>query len=203
MIQIPKACYKKWNDLYGNDQVKYCALCKKKVHNLTQLSANQIQEIVKLERKVCGMIHLNQNHPQNFNFRKTMLVFGFLASNVFGQQDSIQISGIVNDVNGFPIMDSKIVLKDFPLESISNENGEFILNVPKNLKTYVLEVKDDKNKIEILYKEEELSHQLIIPLEHLEGIIIGEIIYKLTFKQRVINTITWPYRKICKTFFEN
>ena len=127
----------------------------------------------------------------------------FFVGSVFGQQDSIQINGKVKDVNGFPIMDSKITLKNFPIESYSNENGEFELNVPKNLKTYVLEIKNPENQIEILYNENDLTQQLIIPIENPEKLILGEIIYKPTFKQRVIHTITWPYRKIRSTFFND
>lgn len=204
MIQIPNPCSKNWNDLKGNDRAKHCSLCNKHVYNLEQLSENQVLKLVKREGKVCGkMVVKNQSVSSVTRLRLLMVGFGLFVTNVFGQQDSIHIKGRVSDANGFPIMDSKITLKDFPIESFSNENGEFELKVPKNLKTYVLIAKESENRIEILYKEEGLSQEIIIPLEHPDDLILGEIIYKPTFKQRVINTITWPYRKIRSTFFDD
>ena len=204
MIEIPRPCHKNWNNLGGNDRAKYCSLCKKHVYNLDQLSENQVLKLVKREGKLCGkMVVKHQSVSPVTRLRLLMVGFGLFVTNVFGQHDSIQIKGRVSDANGFPIMDSKITLKDFPIESFSNENGEFELKVPKNLKTYVLIAKESENRIEILYKEEELSQEIIIPLEHPEDLILGEIIYKPTFKQRVINTITWPYRKIRSTFFDD
>ncbi|QTV05791.1 hypothetical protein [Faecalibacter bovis] len=204
MIQIPQPCHKKWNDLNGTNRVKFCSSCNNNVYNLNQLSANDIQNIIQREEKVCGML-VKKNETLSNLTRLRMSIVGlvFFVGSVFGQQDSIQIKGKVNDLNGFPIMDSKITLKNFPIESFSNEYGEFSLIVPKNLKTYILEVKDPEYQMEIVYKEEELSQEIVIPLGNSEDLIIGEINYKPTFKQRVIHTITWPYRKIRSTFFND
>ena len=204
MIRIPQPCHKKWNDLYGTIHTKYCSSCDKNVYNLDQKINNQIYDLMKTEGKVCGRITENKSYQNQFSVSiKNLFIFLFFTTNVFGQQDSIQIRGVVNDLNGMPIVDTKVSLKNFPIESFSNENGEFKLYVPKNLKTYILIAKESENQFEITYKEEDLSQELIIPLGNHEDVIIGEINYKPTFKQRVINTITWPYRKIRSTFFDN
>lgn len=204
MIQIPQPCHKKWNDLDGTNRVKFCSSCNNNVYNLNQLSTDDIQNIIQREEKVCGMlVKKNETLSNLTKLRMSIVGLVFFVGSVFGQQDSIQINGKVKDVNGFPIMDSKITLKNFPIESYSNEYGEFELNVPKNIKTYILEIKNPENQIEILYNEDDLTQQLIIPIENPEELILGEIIYKPTFKQRVIHTITWPYRKIRSTFFND
>lgn len=204
MTRITQPCHKKWNDLEGNEQARFCTLCDKYVHNLNELSEIQIQYLIENEGKVCGMLMKNcVNKKPVFNYKKVFFVLSFLAANVFGQQDSILIKGIVKDSNGIPVLDSKIGLKDSPLSTISDKNGEFELNVPRNLKTYILEIKDSDYQLNVLYKEEELLNKIIIPFENPDEVLIGEVIYKPTFKDRVINTITWPYRKIRSTFFDN
>lgn len=205
MIRIPQPCFKKWEDLEGTDQTKYCDLCDKNIYNLKHLDYYQIQDLFEREGKLCGMISKEKNDNRSrYSLKNAIILMVFLATNLFGQQDSIQVNGIVRDSNGFPIMNSKISLKNFPIESITDENGRFNLSVPKDLKTYTLIANENGNQIEILYKEEELYQDLILPIENPEDFIIGEVIYtKPTFKRKVINTITWPYRKIRKTFFNN
>ena len=207
-MQIPTPCHKKWDDLDGTDQIKYCALCKTSVYNISNLSENQVFELVKGKEKVCGMmVKKHQSVSYATKLRLSIVGFGLFVANVFGQQDSIQIKGIVNDANGLPIKDSKITLKDYPIESFSNENGEFELKVPSNLGTYIFIAQETEDfKIDVVFKEEQLKELLIIPLKQSNEIIIGSVViesYKPTFKQRVINTITWPYRKIRSTFFDD
>ena len=207
MIQIPKPCSKNWNQLSGDEKQRFCESCGKNVINLDVKSDESI-ELINSKKNVCIKIsyrNLNSLNRQSKTFSRLTLFTSLLFSSfLFGQNDSIQIKGIVKDLNGFPVMDSKIILKDYPFQSISDEEGKFILKVPKDLIKYTLIAKESENQIEITFKEEDLLQELIIPIENPEDVLIGEVIYlKPTFKQRVINTITWPYRKIRKTFFDN
>lgn len=204
MIVIPKPCTQNWSSLIGSDQKKYCALCQKNIYNLNKQSDEAIRHVLTVEKKVCGMIQKEYNHSSVKDKLKYWIWgVGLLVVPVFGQHDSLTIRGIINDGNGIPVMDSHIALKGHAIETFSNENGEFQLKVPNDLKTYILVAKDNEYQTEIQFKEEELSKVVRIPLQQHEEFIIGEVIYKPTFKQRVIHTITWPYRKIRKTFFDN
>lgn len=208
MIQIPQPCHKNWNDLDGGNQKKFCSTCNKYVYNLDQLKESQVKKLIELEENVCGMKKSkNISQPFSTKIRLTLVGFGLFVSNVFGQQDSIQVKGVVLDLDGLPVENAKVSLKNFSLNTFSNENGEFILNVPSKLGTYILVAEEIENlKIDVVLNEEQLKEKLIIPLKESNNIIMGSVViesYKKSFKQRVINTITWPYRKIRDAFFKN
>ena len=73
--------------------------------------------------------------------------------------------------------------------------------------TYIFIAQETEDlKVDVVFKEEQLKELLTIPLKQSNEIIIGSVViesYKPTFNQRVINTITWPYRKIRSTFFDD
>lgn len=208
MIQLPKPCSKEWSQLHGNNSQRFCDACNKNVVNIDQLEKLEIEELI-LKTKSCVKISKSKLHALNQNyssFSKFTLFSSFLISSfLFAQTDSIQIKGKIIDVNHLPVMDSRIRLENTPLIFYSDEFGNFSGKIPINLVEYNFIVADEENNEKVFhFKKEQLVDELNINIGNAEDVIIGEVImHKPTFKQRVINTITWPYRKIRSTFFVN
>ena len=155
------------------------------------------------------MRYLNQSQFSKIICNKITLsgFFIFLSILCFAQIDSINVLGNLIGLNGNPIGNKKIYLKDNEIETTTNEIGEFTVNVPKSLSKYTFTLETDNfTKIEFVFKEKELNEPIFIRLKYKiqeSGTETYETELKPSFKQRVINTITWPYRKIKDTFFKN
>jgi hypothetical protein len=53
-VQVAAPCTARWEDMRGNDQVRYCALCSKNVYNLSALSRDEAEAFVReREGSVC------------------------------------------------------------------------------------------------------------------------------------------------------
>ena len=46
MIQIPKPCPADWEDMTGNDRMRYCEECKKHVYNLSKMSRREAEALI-------------------------------------------------------------------------------------------------------------------------------------------------------------
>ena len=136
-----------------------------------------------------------------------MMICCVLSLTIFAQVDSIQVKGNLIGLDGSLVADKKIVLKEVLFETKTNEVGEFSMIVPKSMAKYTFALETDNFiKSEYEYKEIDLNQPITIKMKYLiqesdKGVQEEDV--KPTFKQRVINTITWPYRKIRDTFFKN
>ena len=58
-LRISSPCPMAWNDLTGNDRVRYCGQCKLNVYNLAEMSDAEVDALVrKTEGRLCGRLFL-------------------------------------------------------------------------------------------------------------------------------------------------
>ncbi|HZE97636.1 MAG TPA: hypothetical protein VE981_11465 [Planctomycetota bacterium] len=58
-LKISSPCPKKWDDLVGNDRIRYCGQCKLNVYNFADMTQTEISGIVrKTEGRLCASIYL-------------------------------------------------------------------------------------------------------------------------------------------------
>jgi len=46
LLHIPRPCPVGWEQMAGNDQVRYCDACRKKVYNLSKMTRGQAEALV-------------------------------------------------------------------------------------------------------------------------------------------------------------
>ena len=211
MIQIPNPCSKNWSEMAGDEKLKFCSSCQKHVMSLDDLSVDVINS-VKFQSGTCvkiSKIKLDQHSKSTHRFNYLRIFsLGFLLVNtlVFGQEDGQKIQGKYMDAYGFPIPNEIIKIKHTTVQAVTNDLGDFELILPKSMDAITLVYTISENKSsELVLDESKLDQPIEIKLKEGEDeeVILGEVIYKTSFKDRVINTITWPYRKIRSTFFDN
>jgi hypothetical protein len=57
--RISSPCPKSWEDLVGNDRVRYCGQCKLNVYNFADMSRAEAEAIVrKTEGRICGRLYV-------------------------------------------------------------------------------------------------------------------------------------------------
>jgi hypothetical protein len=56
-IQIPKPCPSDWEEMTGNDRIRYCEECKKHVYNLSKMSRREAEALIATRRgNLCARI---------------------------------------------------------------------------------------------------------------------------------------------------
>lgn len=61
-IRIARPCPALWEEMAGDDRVRYCDLCGKNVYNLSALSRKAATELVaKTEGKLCALLYRRQD----------------------------------------------------------------------------------------------------------------------------------------------
>jgi hypothetical protein len=148
-----------------------------------------------------------------FSIKNTIILTLILfcsGINVCAQVKEYKLKGKYVDQYGFPMVDQSVKLKDTEYMVYTNSNGEFEFSISQPLYPFVLvySINAHQEK-EVILEESKLTEPIKIVLKDeditatLNENYQKNLIEKPSFKQRVINTITWPYRKIRKTFFEN
>lgn len=208
MIQIPQPCSKKWNNLAGDDQQRFCSSCQKYVSNW-----DKVNEIGLVHLPKGTYVKISKNKLESLNVLHTSIWLKYkviavvlLSISTLGQSKGYRIKGRYVDQNNIPMTESKIRVKNSDQEVYTDEDGGFEIILPQMISPFTLiystHTQEEK---ELVLDENKLDQPIEIKLENSDEdeILIDEVIYKPTFKQRVINTITWPYRKIRTTFFGN
>jgi len=58
-LRISSPCPMSWDDLVGNDRIRYCDKCKLNVYNLADMNPQEVEAIVrKTEGRLCGQLYL-------------------------------------------------------------------------------------------------------------------------------------------------
>jgi len=58
-LRISSPCPMSWDDLVGNDRIRYCGQCKLNVYNLAEMEPQEVEAIVrKTEGRLCGRLYL-------------------------------------------------------------------------------------------------------------------------------------------------
>jgi hypothetical protein len=58
-LRISSPCPKRWNDLVGDDRVRYCGDCKLNVYNLAEMRPPEIEALVRrTSGRLCGQLYV-------------------------------------------------------------------------------------------------------------------------------------------------
>jgi len=58
-LRISSPCPKSWDDLAGNDRVRYCGQCRLNVYNLAEMPKEEVDALVRsTEGRLCGRLYL-------------------------------------------------------------------------------------------------------------------------------------------------
>jgi len=91
-LKISSPCPRSWDSLVGSPRVRYCGQCRLNVYNLAEMSAREIEEIVrKTEGKLCGRLFVRKdetatvrNCPRSARRRLTAVACSVFALLVMG-----------------------------------------------------------------------------------------------------------------------
>jgi hypothetical protein len=57
-LRVASPCHAKWEDMKGDDQVRYCSLCKLSVYNLPAMDPDKVKKLVlESEGRICGRLY--------------------------------------------------------------------------------------------------------------------------------------------------
>ena len=46
-INVKSPCSESWDEMFGNDEVRFCSHCAKNVHNLSAMTRQKAKELIK------------------------------------------------------------------------------------------------------------------------------------------------------------
>jgi hypothetical protein len=57
-LRVSSPCPRSWEDLIGNDRIRYCDQCKLNVYNLAELESQEVEGLVRrTEGRLCGRLY--------------------------------------------------------------------------------------------------------------------------------------------------
>jgi hypothetical protein len=57
-LRVASPCRAKWEDMNGDERVRFCSLCKKNVYNLSSMTTDQVATLIQeKEGKLCGRFY--------------------------------------------------------------------------------------------------------------------------------------------------
>lgn len=154
-ITIPEPCQENWQNMTPVEKGRFCASCQKTVLDFTQLSDNEIANIINKKEYLCGRFTANQLDRNLIETKRTSNYFGYFAtsvlaflgfgtSNVVAQVKPIQeqtdnkyqykptdtikeitVSGIVKDIDGRPLQGTSVIIKGTNKGVQSDELGKY------------------------------------------------------------------------------
>lgn len=61
-VRIASPCPTSWEQMLGDEKVRYCNICSKNVYNLSAMSRNEAQLLIhRMEGKLCGLIYTRKD----------------------------------------------------------------------------------------------------------------------------------------------
>ncbi|HLY08589.1 MAG TPA: hypothetical protein VKW04_04685 [Planctomycetota bacterium] len=62
-LKISSPCPKSWEDLIGNDRIRYCGQCQLNVYNLAQMRPAEVDALVRrTPGRLCGQLYVREDH---------------------------------------------------------------------------------------------------------------------------------------------
>lgn len=218
-LQIEKKCKQNWMEMNSvSDQQKFCEVCSKCVHDLDHYSFKELKTFLNENPTACVKIKTRNLEQFNSyeashsiaNQSKKWLQFsslvGFLSFSTLAkaqtENDSIVVQGIINDNNGFPLVDAEVNLKNSNKIVYTDENGKFELKALKGQSTYEIEYYYVGIEKQVFVIDNPSVCQIITDKQEVNYLELGGpvIFRKRTIVGRTIRTITWPFRQIGKLF---
>ena len=138
-----------------------------------------------------------------------LLLFGLSFAQT-QSSDFVQINGVYLDVNGFPMTDYDVKVFDSTISTITDDEGKFSLNVPKEIRDRIYLEYADFNNVTYKKKVEDFDKVIMLKMydnpnakKYYVTAVDGPISFNFieeTFIKKVGRTISWPFRQIGKLF---
>lgn len=81
-ITIPEPCHEGWQNMTLVEKGRFCASCQKTVLDFTNLSDNEIVNLVNKNDNLCGRISTSQLNRNLIETKRTSNYFGYFATSV-------------------------------------------------------------------------------------------------------------------------
>jgi len=66
-LRISSPCPMSWDDLAGNDRIRYCGRCRLNVYNLADMEPEDVEALVRrTEGRLCGRLYLRGDRTASF-----------------------------------------------------------------------------------------------------------------------------------------
>ncbi len=193
------SCPMKWESMPSLDErTKFCQTCTKKIHDFSNVTEEEVWEVMKGQTSVCAKIPVSKLQESITPFQKVLLAMVicfsgtlFTVDFAYGQQelngheftqkkDSLwTIKGkVLDDEIGEGLMGARIRIKDRNDGTLADLDGNFTLKVPVSMDTVILSVEYFSYKtVEIkIAKNELVQLEPIFLKEDIDAIMIGVII---------------------------
>ena len=144
------------------------------------------------------------------NYFLILILLGALSFAQTQSSDFVQINGVYLDVNGFPMTDYDVKVFDSTISTITDDEGKFSLNVPKEIRDRIYLEYADFNNVTYKKKVEDFDKVIMLKMydnpnvkKYYVTAVDGPISFNFieeTFIKKVGRTISWPFRQIGKLF---
>ena len=144
------------------------------------------------------------------NYFLILILLGALSFAQTQSSDFVQINGVYLDVNGFPMTDYDVKVFDSTISTITDDEGKFSLNVPKEIRDRIYLEYADFNNVTYKKKVEDFDKVIMLKMydnpnakKYYVTAVDGPISFDFkeeTFIKKVGRTISWPFRQIGKLF---
>lgn len=144
------------------------------------------------------------------NYFLILILLGALSFAQTQSSDFVQINGVYLDVDGFPMIDYDVKVFDSTISTITDDEGKFSLNVPKEIKDRIYLEYADFNNVTYKKKVEDFDKVIMLKMydnpnvkKYYVTAVDGPISFNFkeeAFIKKVGRTISWPFRQIGKLF---
>lgn len=190
IIQLPKPCSSKWDEMNAHQQGKFCDSCQKAVIDLTTKSDQEILRLYKLNNgKMCGRVNSNQlNRPMDVREEQSMF-----STKLSKAAASVALFSILqNDVNGQDsIPESTEMIDSLSIQQTNEVDTTSVIEAQTENDTVKLisEVQDvnlkDPELITRFIVTETVGIVFVQPLNEFE--LFGDICISEDYKTAVVN----------------
>ncbi|WP_282629097.1 hypothetical protein [Empedobacter sedimenti] len=139
-----------------------------------------------------------------------LILLGILSFAQTQSSDFVQVNGVYLDTDGFPMTDYEVKVFDSKISTITDNEGKFSLNVPKEIKHRVYLEYVDFNKVRYIKKVDDFDKVMMLKMydnpsvkKYYVSTSDGPISFnfkKETLIKKLGQTISWPFRQIGKIF---
>jgi hypothetical protein len=57
VVRVARLCPAKWEEMAGDERVRFCSACRKNVYNLSAMTEAAALDLLRSQREVCGLLY--------------------------------------------------------------------------------------------------------------------------------------------------
>ncbi len=224
-ISIPKPCHENWENMAPIEKGRFCASCKKNVHDFTNSSDREIVAILKSEKSVCGHVRIDQlnrdliipTEKRNFWLAASAAIISFIGTGTNEALAQEPVKTEQHDTNSEIILEKVAIPKSNIISGTVSDNigplpGASVVNITTKQETYTdlegkytIEASEGDiiafyyvslNKQSVKIDNQKTTYDIILEAHKIETVMYdGYIVQKRTFFGRIFHSIGNWFRK--------